>query len=287
MAVVYATLADGGWRNSPIAITKVVFPDGHVDNNWGTPHRVRALSEAVTGAETSILQQNVQSGTAARSAINCPTAAKTGTTSKLIDAWLDGYTPRYSTVVWMGYPNRRVEMTDVHGEPQQGGYLPAEIWHDLHGGRHRRQAVRPLPAADRSALTTSPFFGKYSVGRAAKPQLRIPQPGEEPSQETYKPGPRTNRLLRRKPDEAPATAPPAPPALQAARPPATRSPPRPRRGQSHGRRPRRRLSRRSRALVVWAHHKRTMELVRARERHRRAEWNGVWRRRTRSNSRVR
>jgi len=29
MANVYATLADGGWRNSPIAITKVVFPDGH------------------------------------------------------------------------------------------------------------------------------------------------------------------------------------------------------------------------------------------------------------------
>ena len=37
MADVYATLADGGWRNTPIAITKVVFPDGHVDNNWGTP----------------------------------------------------------------------------------------------------------------------------------------------------------------------------------------------------------------------------------------------------------
>ena len=36
MADVYATLADGGWRNSPIAITKVVFPNGHVDNNWGT-----------------------------------------------------------------------------------------------------------------------------------------------------------------------------------------------------------------------------------------------------------
>ena len=29
----------------------------------------------------------------------------------------------------MGYPNKRVSMTDVHGEPQQGGYLPAEIWH--------------------------------------------------------------------------------------------------------------------------------------------------------------
>ena len=52
MANVYATLADGGWRNTPIAITKVVFPDGHVDNNWGKPHRVKVLSEGVTAEET-------------------------------------------------------------------------------------------------------------------------------------------------------------------------------------------------------------------------------------------
>ena len=130
MADVYATLADGGYRNKPIAITKVVFPDGHVDSSWGVPHRTKVLSEGVTAEETSILHENVESGTATRSAIDCPTAAKTGTTSELVDAWLDGYTPRYATVVWMGYPNKRVSMTDVHGEPQQGGYLPAEIWHD-------------------------------------------------------------------------------------------------------------------------------------------------------------
>ena len=35
MADVYATLADGGYRNKPIAITKVVFPDGHVDTELG------------------------------------------------------------------------------------------------------------------------------------------------------------------------------------------------------------------------------------------------------------
>ena len=106
-----------------------MFPNGRVDTSWGKPHRVKVLSEGVTGEETKILHENVQSGTAGRSAINCPTAAKTGTTSELIDAWLDGYNSEYSTVVWMGYPNRRVSMTDVHGEPQQGGYLPAEIWH--------------------------------------------------------------------------------------------------------------------------------------------------------------
>jgi penicillin-binding protein 1A len=162
MADVYATLADGGYRNEPIAITKVVFPNGDVDNNWGKPHRVKVLGEAVTAEETSILEQNVQSGTATRSAINCPTAAKTGTTSELIDAWLDGYTPNYSTVVWMGYPNKRVSMTDVHGEPQQGGYLPAEIWHAYMAGVTEGQTCAPfLPSKE--AIDYRPFYGKYAT----------------------------------------------------------------------------------------------------------------------------
>ena len=37
MSVVYATLADGGWRNAPIAITKVVFPDGQDRLQLGNP----------------------------------------------------------------------------------------------------------------------------------------------------------------------------------------------------------------------------------------------------------
>jgi penicillin-binding protein 1A len=166
MADVYATLADGGYRNEPIAITKVVFPDGHVDNNWGEPHRVKVLSEAVTAVETSILHENVEGGTATRSAINCPTAAKTGTTSELVDAWLDGYTPDYSTVVWMGYPNKRVSMTDVHGEPQQGGYLPAEIWHAYMAAVTENQPCVQFPPS-KEAINYTPFYGKYaSTGEA-------------------------------------------------------------------------------------------------------------------------
>ena len=37
MADVYATLADGGWRNTPIAISRVVFPDGHADSSRARP----------------------------------------------------------------------------------------------------------------------------------------------------------------------------------------------------------------------------------------------------------
>jgi penicillin-binding protein 1A len=189
MADVYATLADGGWRNSPIAITKVVFPSGHVDDSWGKPHRVKVLSEGVTAEETKILHENTTSpiGTAGRSAIDCPTAAKTGTTSELVDAWLDGYTPRYATVVWMGYPNRRVSMTDVHGEPQQGGYLPAEIWHDYMASVTEGQPCTEFPQP-KEPISYQPFFGKYaSTGRTTQsseysqesPEAQEKKPGEK------------------------------------------------------------------------------------------------------------
>jgi penicillin-binding protein 1A len=162
MANVYATLADSGWRNSPIAITKVVFPDGHVDNKWGQPHRVKVLSEGVTGEETRILHENVLGGTAARSVINCPTAAKTGTTSETIDAWLDGYNSEYSTVVWMGYPNKRVSMTSVHGELQQGGALPAVIWHDYMSAVTEGHPCAPLHESN-AGITFQPFYGKFAA----------------------------------------------------------------------------------------------------------------------------
>jgi penicillin-binding protein 1A len=159
MADVYATLADGGYRNTPIAITKVVFPDGHVDNHWGKPHRVKVLSNGVTAEETNILHQNVLGGTATRSAISCPTAAKTGTTSDLVDAWLDGYTPNYATAVWMGYPNKLIPMTDVHGEPQQGGYLPAEIWHAYMAAVTEGEPCTEF-LAPTEPISYQPFFGK-------------------------------------------------------------------------------------------------------------------------------
>jgi penicillin-binding protein 1A len=161
MSDVYATLADGGYRNTPIAITKVVFPGGRVDSSWGKPHRVKALSNGVTAEETSILHENVLSGTAGRSAINCPTAAKTGTTSDFIDAWLDGYTPNYSTVVWMGYPTKRVPMTNVHGQAQQGGYLAAEIWHDYMAAVTEGKPCVEFPTPT-EPISYQPFFGKFA-----------------------------------------------------------------------------------------------------------------------------
>jgi penicillin-binding protein 1A len=234
MADVYATLADGGWRNRPIAITKVIFPDGQVDTSWGTPHRVKVLSDGVTAEETDILHQNVLGGTAVRSAINCPTAAKTGTTSNLVDAWLDGYTPNYSTSVWMGYPNSLIPMTDVHGEPQQGGYLPAEIWHAYMSAVTEGESCAEFPSPT-EAISYQPFFGKYSSTGASSGGSNE----SENETTTGKPPPGTSH--RHKPEagnspagavehgqEAPAppTHEPATPAHEPTPPPAKEAPPR-------------------------------------------------------------
>jgi penicillin-binding protein 1A len=214
MADVFATLADGGWRNSPIAITKVVFPEGHVDNNWGKPHRVKVLSDGVTAEVTNILHQNVLGGTAVKSAITCPTAAKTGTTSELVDAWLDGYTPRYSTVVWMGYPNTRVSMTSVHGQPQQGGYLPADIWHAYMAAVTEGQPCVEFPQP-KEPISYQPFYGKY----ASTGQALSAQESENESREAKK---KAHKPSAAKPPAAAAPAPtPTPPAGEQGGPPAT------------------------------------------------------------------
>jgi penicillin-binding protein 1A len=155
MADAYATLADGGIRNEPIAIKKVVFPDGKSDD-LGKPQRKRVLSDGVAYAVTKILEQNMKSGTAVRGSIGCPAAAKTGTTDNFNDAWLVGYTPKLATAVWMGYPNALVSMPGV-----QGGSYPASIWHDFMSAAHGSDCSdfsHPKEPAD-----FSPFYGHYSA----------------------------------------------------------------------------------------------------------------------------
>jgi penicillin-binding protein 1A len=154
MADAYATLASGGIRNEPIAIKKVVFPDGKSDD-LGKPQRKRVLSDGVAYEVTKILEQNMKSGTAVRGSIGCPAAAKTGTTDNYNDAWLVGFTPKLATAVWMGYPNALVSMPGV-----QGGSYPSSIWHDFMSVAHGSDCSdfpQPKERAD-----FSPFYGHYS-----------------------------------------------------------------------------------------------------------------------------
>ena len=106
MATAYATIASGGYRNRPTAITKVEFPDGHKEElprRWRVK-RTKVFTDGQTYEATKILEQNMTGGTGTKAQIGCPAAGKTGTTDLNTDAWFVGFTPRLATAVWVGYP---------------------------------------------------------------------------------------------------------------------------------------------------------------------------------------
>ncbi len=146
MTNAYATLASGGIRNKPIAIKKVTFPDGHVDE-LGEPERERVFSDGVAYEVTQILEDNVDAGTGTAAGTGCgDEAGKTGTTDDFNDAMFMGYTPHLATGVWVGYPDALISMTSVHGISVAGGTFPADDLARLHVGRARRP-LRVLPRA--------------------------------------------------------------------------------------------------------------------------------------------
>jgi penicillin-binding protein 1A len=122
MASAYATLANGGIHHEATAIDRVEFPDGKVDET--TPDDgERVLSEGEAYEVTRLLEGVITQGTGAGyTYMGCSDAAgKTGTSEELSDAWFVGYTPLYSTAVWVGHPQSR-EATGY------GGQTAGPIW---------------------------------------------------------------------------------------------------------------------------------------------------------------
>jgi penicillin-binding protein 1A len=159
MARAYATLASGGYRLKPIAVTRVVHPGGVVDDSIGKPQRVKVFDQAVVGEAIKVLHQNILSGTASYDNYGCPgLAGKTGTTTDSKDAWFVGFTPRLSTASWIGYPTP-IPMPTLHGIVVQGASFPSFIWKGFmlkaHGSYCGDFPTYP-------PFVSQPFFGHYA-----------------------------------------------------------------------------------------------------------------------------
>ncbi len=122
MADAYATIANGGWHIPPTILTKVVFPDGSVEN-FGDPPRTQVFSYADAYEAISVMKQVITSGTGTAANYGCPAAGKTGTANNLDNAWFVGFSPKVSTAVWVGYPQGNLPMADGFG-----GTLAAPVW---------------------------------------------------------------------------------------------------------------------------------------------------------------
>jgi penicillin-binding protein 1A len=131
MANAYATIANGGVHHDATAVSKVVFPgDNKVDDFEKDPGK-RVLTEGQAYEVTRILEGVITQGTGAGyTSMGCSDAAgKTGTSEELSDAWFVGYTPLFSTAVWVGHPTSR-EYTGY------GGPTAGPIWTSYMSAAH-------------------------------------------------------------------------------------------------------------------------------------------------------
>jgi penicillin-binding protein 1A len=186
MAVAYATIAARGVRSEPMAIRKVVLPNGKVDAGagWGHPKRKRVLSDGVAWQVARILKMNIQSGTGVGANPGFVAGGKTGTTEDWGDAWFAGITTTASTVVWVGYPNAKIPMTAVHGIRVAGGTFPATIWRLFMVPAFSKHPPGdwPLPT---NPVVWIPFHGQYQYfGAPPKPKDKDKKKKEEQSPTT-------------------------------------------------------------------------------------------------------
>jgi penicillin-binding protein 1A len=223
MATAYSPLSNGGYRVEPLAISKIVKPDGSED--VFAPDRTRIFQDGVSYEVTRILQNNVTGGTGVRAQIGVPVAGKTGTTDDFRDAWFVGYTPHYSTAVWVGYPNADGTtryLTSVHGIAVAGGTFPAQIWGDFMRvvvERDGGSGSFPLP---NDPMTWSPFSSDFT--RAAALANSSEKSESEGSTEKTESTP-TPTVQRPRPTTAQPPPPPIPPPTTVAPAPTTPTPP--------------------------------------------------------------
>ncbi len=126
MGTAYSTIANGGLRIYPYAITRIKNSEGRVLYQRKTPKTYQTVIKSKHARYITQMMQNViAEGTGRGARLPYPAAGKTGTSQDSRDAWFVGYTDKIVSIVWLGNddnsPMRRVT----------GGSIPARIWHDI------------------------------------------------------------------------------------------------------------------------------------------------------------
>jgi penicillin-binding protein 1A len=187
MASGYATLANHGVHCAPVAITKVVDPQGKVIYR-AKPECERAVPASIADEATAMLENVIKFGTGTAANIGRPAAGKTGTGQDYQDAWFCGFTPQLATAVWVGYASAEIPMPNVPGYGTGfGGTLAAPIWHDF-----MLYALRNEPAFGFRSPPI-PFGGGSSSSSSSGPTTTTttttPTPSPSPSPTTGGGGP--------------------------------------------------------------------------------------------------
>jgi penicillin-binding protein 1A len=142
MTNAFATLAAGGVRAEPIAITKILDRDGAVLEQ-NPVYREEVLSPQNSYVITNMLESALNEGTGKSArwlGFMEPGAGKTGTTNNCTNGWFIGYTTELCVGVWTGFEQNR-----TMGRGMYGGSVSLPTWVDIMKAHYRDHAGEPFP----------------------------------------------------------------------------------------------------------------------------------------------
>lgn len=147
MASAFAALENDGIYREPTCIVKITDSNGLIvvgedTDSWIVydKNAARMMTDVLTGVFSS-------RGTGRGLGVsNMPSAGKTGTTDDKKDGWFVGYTPYYTTSVWVGYDIPKTLSS------LSGASYPGRIWHNFMEELHKGLTYESFPEYEKEEI---------------------------------------------------------------------------------------------------------------------------------------
>jgi penicillin-binding protein 1A len=201
----FSTIENDGIYREPTCIIEITDAEGNVIIGDNIKEK-RIYDSNAARMMTNVLTGVMKNGTGRNLALkNMPSAGKTGTTNDKKDGWFVGYTPYYTTGVWVGYDTPR-SMSDL-----SGATYPGTIWknymNEIHEGLVKEtfppfNDSRPKPTVTPTPTPTPEVTPTPSITITPSPT----PPLTEPPTTTISPTPTLPQV--EKPTVAPTEKPP-------------------------------------------------------------------------------